>query len=64
MQESKRQKQIAALLHEELSGVFNKLGLNISGNSMISISKVAVTPDLAEARVYLSFSRCLMWNQQ
>ncbi len=55
MQESKRQKQIAALLHEELSGVFHKLGLNISANSMISISKVAVTPDLAEARVYLSF---------
>ena len=54
MQETKRQKQIAALLNEELSGIFRKVGLNVLQNGMISISSVKVTPDLLEARVYLS----------
>ena len=55
MEESKRQKQVAALLNEELSDIFRRLGLNVIQNGMISISQVKVTPDLLEARVYLSF---------
>jgi ribosome-binding factor A len=55
MQESKRQKQVAALLNEELSDIFRRHGLNIIDNGMISISAVKMTPDLLEARVYLSF---------
>jgi ribosome-binding factor A len=55
MQESKRQKQVAALINEELSAIFRKLGLNVMDNGMISISSVKVTPDLLEARIYLSF---------
>ena len=54
MQESKRQKQIAGLLNEELSGIFQRLGLNMMEGGMISISSVKITPDLLEARVYLS----------
>ncbi len=54
MQEGKRQKQVAGLLHEELSSIFQKLGLAIVDGGMISISSVKVTPDLLEARVYLS----------
>ena len=55
MEESKRQKQVAGLLNEELNTSFRKLGLTIVEGGMISISGVKVTPDLLEARVYLSF---------
>ena len=55
MQESKRQKQVAGLLNEELSNIFQKMGLNIIDGGLVSISKVTVTPDLFEVRVYLSF---------
>jgi len=55
MQEGKRQKQIGGLLFEELSGIFQRLGLTMIDGGMISISSVKVTPDLLEARVYLSF---------
>src|SRR5215217_3918769 len=54
MQENKRQKQIAGLINEELSGIFQHLGLNVIDGGLVSISSVKVTPDLLEARVYLS----------
>jgi ribosome-binding factor A len=54
MQEGKRQKQISGLLYEELSTIFQRIGLNIVDGGMISISSVKITPDLLEARVYLS----------
>jgi ribosome-binding factor A len=54
MQESKRQKQVAGLLNEELSAIFQKMGLNIMDGGMVSISKVVITPDLYDARIYLS----------
>ncbi|RYE21686.1 MAG: 30S ribosome-binding factor RbfA [Sphingobacteriales bacterium] len=54
MEESKRQKQVGQLVMEELSEVFQREGLNIVDGGMVSISKVMVTPDLVEARVYLS----------
>lgn len=55
MQESKRQKQVAGLLNEEMNTIFQKLGLNMINGGMVSISDVKVTPDLLEARFYLSF---------
>ena len=55
MQEGKRQKQIAGLLNEEMNGIFQHLGLSMLNGGMVSISSVKVTPDLLEARVYLSF---------
>src|SRR5215207_310026 len=54
MHENKRQKQIAGLINEELSGIFQHLGLNVIDGALVSISSVKVTPDLLEARVYLS----------
>jgi len=54
MQEGKRQKQVAALLHEELSSVFQHLGLNTMDGGMVSISSVKVSSDLSEAKIYLS----------
>jgi ribosome-binding factor A len=55
MEESKRQKQVGQLILEELSDVFQREGINVIEGGMVSISKVNVTPDLLEARVYLSF---------
>ena len=55
MEESKRQKQVGQLIQEEMSAVFQREGLNIIHGGMISISRVKVTPDLLEARIYISF---------
>ncbi len=55
MQESKRQKQVAGLLNEEMNTIFQHLGLSMIAGGMVSISSVKVTPDLLEARFYLSF---------
>ncbi len=54
MEESKRQKQVGQLVMEEMSDIFQREGVNIINGGMVSISKVSVTPDLLEARVYLS----------
>ena len=43
------------MLNEEMNTIFQKLGLNMIGGGMVSISSVKVTPDLLEARFYLSF---------
>ena len=55
MEEGKRQKQIAGLLNEEMNIIFQRLGLTMIDGGMVSISSVKVTPDLLEARFYLSF---------
>ncbi|MBL7739146.1 MAG: ribosome-binding factor A [Chitinophagaceae bacterium] len=55
MEEGKRQKQIAGLLNEEMNIIFQRMGLNMMDGGMVSISSVKVTPDLLEARFYLSF---------
>lgn len=54
MQETKRQRQVAQLIQEEMSMIFQKEGINVIKGGMVSISKVSVTPDLLEARIYLS----------
>jgi len=54
MEEGKRQKQIAAVLSEELNDIFRRLNLNMMSGGMISISSIKVTPDLLEARIYVS----------
>jgi ribosome-binding factor A len=55
MEEGKRQKQIAGLLNQEMNTIFQRLGLNMIDGGMVSISSVKITPDLLEARFYLSF---------
>lgn len=55
MEENKRQKQVGKLVLEELSDIFQREGMNIVDGGMVSVSKVMITPDLLEARVYLSF---------
>jgi len=55
MVEGKRQKQVTGLLHKELSDIFQRLGLSMMDGGMVSISSVKITPDLFDARIYLSF---------
>ncbi|MCK7559008.1 30S ribosome-binding factor RbfA [Chitinophaga sedimenti] len=55
MSETKRQKQVAQSVQEEMNDIFQRMGLSIVDGGMISISSVKMTPDLLEARIYLSF---------
>lgn len=54
MQEGKRQKQVAGVIQQEMNDIFMRMGLNMIDGGMVSISSVKVTPDLLEARIYLS----------
>ena len=54
MEERKRQKQVAGLIQEEITTIFQRLGLNMIDGGMVSISSVKITPDLLEARIYVS----------
>lgn len=54
MIEGKRQKQVATEISKELNEIFLKMGLNMIDGGMVSISSVKITPDLYEARIYLS----------
>lgn len=40
---------------QELSDIFQRLGLGMIDGGLVSLTSVKVTPDLLEARVYLSF---------
>ena len=55
MTEGKRQKQVAGVVLKELNEIFLKMGLNMLAGGMVSIASVKITPDLYEARVYISF---------
>ena len=54
MEEGKRQRQIAGALQEQFNEIFRRLNLSMIDGGMVSISSVKVTPDLLEARVYIS----------
>lgn len=54
MEEGKRQKQIAGIINQEINIIFQRLGLNMLDGGLVSISSVKITPDLLEARIYLS----------
>lgn len=54
MEEGKRQRQVAGTIQETLNDIFRRLGLGMIDNGMVSISSVKVTPDLLEARIYIS----------
>jgi len=55
MEEGKRQKQVSGLIQEEVNEIFRRLNLGMIDGGMVSISSVKVTPDLLDARIYLSF---------
>jgi ribosome-binding factor A len=53
--ESKRQQKFAGVIQQDLAEIFQREGINFLPNTMVTITKVRVTPDLAIARVFLSF---------
>ncbi|QXU41007.1 30S ribosome-binding factor RbfA [Pedobacter sp. D749] len=53
--ESKRQQKFAGVLQEELAQVFQREGAAFLPNTLVTITRVRVSPDLAVAKVYLSF---------
>lgn len=42
------------MIQEEMNDIFMRMGLNMLNGGMVSIAGVKVTPDLLEARIYLS----------
>jgi ribosome-binding factor A len=59
MEEGKRQRQVSSVIQQEMNDIFRRLSLNMMDGGMVSISSVKVTPDLLEARIYLSFFKVL-----
>lgn len=55
MLEGKRQKQVATVLEKDLNEIFQRMGMSMMDGGMVSIASVKITPDLFDARVYLSF---------
>ncbi|MCY7290721.1 MAG: ribosome-binding factor A [Ferruginibacter sp.] len=55
MLEGKRQKQVAAVIEKDMNEIFQRLGLSMIDGGMVSIAGVKITPDLFDARIYLSF---------
>lgn len=52
--ESTRQQKIAKLLQKEMAGIFLGIGKDHFPGTLISVSKVRVSPDLGLAKIYLS----------
>lgn len=53
--ESKRQQRFAGLIQQDLAEIFLREGNNWLPGTMITVTRVRMTPDLAIARVFLSF---------
>jgi ribosome-binding factor A len=53
--ESKRQQKFAGVIQEDLAAIFQREGMGFLPNTLVTITKVRVTPDLALARIFLSF---------
>jgi ribosome-binding factor A len=53
--ESKRQQKFAGVIQQDLAAIFQREGSGYLPSTMVTITKVRVTPDLAIARIFLSF---------
>lgn len=54
MMESKRQMQTAEIIKRHFGVVLQKEGSYIYGNAFVTVTQVKVTPDISEAKIYLS----------
>ncbi len=52
--ESTRQKKVSRLLQKEMSEIFIKEAKNFTLGAMVSVSKVRISPDLGNAKIYIS----------
>jgi len=53
--ESKRQKKFAGVIQQDLAEIFQREGMTFLPNTLVTITKVRVTPDLAIARIFKFF---------
>ncbi|MBE8719747.1 30S ribosome-binding factor RbfA [Sphingobacterium pedocola] len=53
--ESKRQQRFSGVIQQDLAELFQRDGKTWAPGAFITVTRVRVTPDLAIARVYLSF---------
>lgn len=53
--ESKRQQRFAGVIQQDLAELFLRDGKSWAPGAFITVTKVRITPDLAIARIYLSF---------
>ena len=54
LMESTRQKRVSRLIQKELSVIFQQNTQEILGNIMVSLTVVRISPDLADANIFLS----------
>ena len=54
LMESTRQKKVSRLIQKELSVIFQQNTQEILGNIMVSLTIVRISPDLADANIFLS----------
>lgn len=54
MMESKRQMQTAEVIKRHFGVVLQKEGSYIYGDAFVTVTQVKVTPDISEAKIYLS----------
>jgi ribosome-binding factor A len=52
--QSTRQKKVSRLVQKELSMIFQQYTQEILGNIMVSVTIVRISPDLADANIFLS----------
>lgn len=53
--ESKRQQKYSKLIQKELGDIFQRDSRPLIGNTMVTVTRVLMSPDLGVAKVYLSF---------
>jgi len=53
--ESKRQQKFAGVIQKDLAEIFQREGISFLPNTLVTITKVRMTPDLSLARIFLSF---------
>jgi len=52
--DSKRQLQIAEMIKRNFAPIFQEHGIYIYGSAFVTVTSVKITPDMAQAKVYLS----------
>ena len=52
--ESTRQQRVAGQIQKDISDIFLKEGAGLVHGSMVSVTRIRMSPDLALAKVYLS----------
>ncbi|MCD7962910.1 MAG: 30S ribosome-binding factor RbfA [Rikenellaceae bacterium] len=52
--ETTRQQKVAKQIQKDISDIFTKEGAEFVAGSMVSVTKVRVSPDLSSAKIYLS----------